>query len=55
MGKALVCWPVSSLATSSSGMTATVDNPGDDQRHTVEATARLIPLLRAKGYVFGGF
>ena len=32
-----------------------VYNPGEDQRHTVEATARLIPLLRAKGYVFGRF
>ena len=30
-----------------------VYDPGEDQRHTVEATARLIPLLRAKGYVFG--
>jgi peptidoglycan/xylan/chitin deacetylase (PgdA/CDA1 family) len=30
-----------------------VYNPRDDQRHTVEATARLIPLLRAKGYSFG--
>ena len=30
-----------------------VYNPGEDQRHTVDATARLIPLLRAKGYVFG--
>jgi peptidoglycan/xylan/chitin deacetylase (PgdA/CDA1 family) len=28
-------------------------NPREDQRHTVEATARLIPLLRAKGFVFG--
>jgi peptidoglycan-N-acetylglucosamine deacetylase len=32
-----------------------VYNPGEDQRHTVDATARLIPLLRAKGYVFGKF
>ena len=32
-----------------------VYNPSDDQRHTVEATARLIPLLRAKGYAFGRF
>ena len=32
-----------------------VYNPGEDQRHTVEATARLIPLLRAKGYTFGRF
>jgi peptidoglycan-N-acetylglucosamine deacetylase len=30
-----------------------VYNPREDQRHTVEATARLIPLLRAKGFVFG--
>ena len=30
-----------------------VYNPSDDQRHAVEATARLIPLLRAKGYAFG--
>ena len=29
--------------------------PFEDQRHTVEATARLIPLLRAKGYTFGRF
>ena len=27
--------------------------PFADQRHTVEATARLIPTLRAKGFVFG--
>jgi peptidoglycan/xylan/chitin deacetylase (PgdA/CDA1 family) len=27
--------------------------PFADQRHTVEATARLIPQLRAKGFVFG--
>jgi len=27
--------------------------PFADQRHTVEATARLIPKLRAKGFVFG--
>ena len=27
--------------------------PLADQRHTVEATARLIPKLRAKGFVFG--
>jgi peptidoglycan/xylan/chitin deacetylase (PgdA/CDA1 family) len=27
--------------------------PLADQRHTVEATARLIPALRAKGFVFG--
>ena len=27
--------------------------PIADQRHTVEATARLIPQLRAKGFVFG--
>lgn len=32
-----------------------VYNPGEDQRHAVEATARLIPLLRAKGYAFGRF
>lgn len=32
-----------------------VYNPGEAQRHTVEATARLIPLLRGKGYVFGRF
>jgi peptidoglycan/xylan/chitin deacetylase (PgdA/CDA1 family) len=32
-----------------------VYNPVEDQRHTVEATARLIPLLRGKGYVFGRF
>jgi len=32
-----------------------VYNPTESQRHTVEATARLIPLLRAKGYAFGGF
>lgn len=30
-----------------------VYNPQEDQRHTVEATARLIPLLRAKGFAFG--
>jgi peptidoglycan/xylan/chitin deacetylase (PgdA/CDA1 family) len=30
-----------------------VYNPRADQRHTVEATARLIPLLRAKGFSFG--
>ena len=30
-----------------------VYNPAVDQRHTVEATARLIPLLRAKGFAFG--
>ena len=27
--------------------------PRRDQRHTVEATARLIPVLRAKGFTFG--
>jgi peptidoglycan/xylan/chitin deacetylase (PgdA/CDA1 family) len=27
--------------------------PLADQRHTLEATARLIPALRAKGFVFG--
>jgi hypothetical protein len=27
--------------------------PFADQRHTVEATARLIPELRARGLVFG--
>jgi hypothetical protein len=27
--------------------------PIADQRHTVEATARLIPALRAKGFGFG--
>src|SRR5262249_2930155 len=27
--------------------------PFDDQRHTVEAIARLIPELRAKGFAFG--
>ena len=27
--------------------------PFDDQRHTVEATARLIPDLRARGFAFG--
>jgi peptidoglycan-N-acetylglucosamine deacetylase len=27
--------------------------PFDDQRHTVEATARLIPALRARGFQFG--
>jgi peptidoglycan/xylan/chitin deacetylase (PgdA/CDA1 family) len=32
-----------------------VYKPGEDQRHTVEATARLIPLLRARGYAFGRF
>ena len=32
-----------------------VYNPSESQRHTVEATARLIPLLRAKGYAFGKF
>ena len=32
-----------------------VYNPTEDQRHTVEATARLVPLLRAKGYRFGRF
>jgi hypothetical protein len=32
-----------------------VYNPAEDQRHTVEATARLIPLLRAKGYALGRF
>ena len=32
-----------------------VYNPGEEQRHTVEATARLIPLLRGRGYVFGRF
>jgi peptidoglycan/xylan/chitin deacetylase (PgdA/CDA1 family) len=32
-----------------------VYNPAEDQRHTVEATARLIPLVRAKGYAFGRF
>ena len=32
-----------------------VYNPTEDQRHTVEATARLIPLLRTKGYAFGTF
>lgn len=28
-------------------------DPFTDQRHTVEATARLIPLLRARGFAFG--
>jgi peptidoglycan/xylan/chitin deacetylase (PgdA/CDA1 family) len=28
-------------------------DPGRDQRHTVEATARLIPALRARGFNFG--
>jgi len=32
-----------------------VYHPRVDQRHTVEATARLIPLLRAKGFQFGRF
>jgi len=32
-----------------------VYNPTIDQRHTVEATARLIPLLRASGFAFGSF
>jgi peptidoglycan/xylan/chitin deacetylase (PgdA/CDA1 family) len=32
-----------------------VYNPAENQRHTVEATARLIPRLRAKGYAFGTF
>lgn len=32
-----------------------VYHPAVDQRHTVEATARLIPLLRAKGFRFGRF
>jgi peptidoglycan/xylan/chitin deacetylase (PgdA/CDA1 family) len=32
-----------------------VYNPGEEQRHTVEATARLIPLLRGRSYVFGRF
>ena len=32
-----------------------VYHPLVDQRHTVEATARLIPLLRAKGLQFGKF
>ena len=27
--------------------------PTRDQRHTVEATRRLIPALRAKGFAFG--
>ena len=27
--------------------------PVADQRHTVDATAQLIPLLRAKGFQFG--
>ena len=27
--------------------------PTRDQRHTVEATARLIPVLRARGFSFG--
>jgi hypothetical protein len=27
--------------------------PTEDQRHTVEATVRLIPLLREKGLRFG--
>jgi peptidoglycan/xylan/chitin deacetylase (PgdA/CDA1 family) len=27
--------------------------PGKDQRQTVDATARLIPLLRARGFAFG--
>ena len=27
--------------------------PRRDQRHTVEATARLIPALRARGFNFG--
>ena len=32
-----------------------VYDPREEQRHTVEATARLIPLLRAKGFTFGRF
>ena len=32
-----------------------VYNPSEDQRHTVEATGRLIPLLRTKGFTFGRF
>jgi len=32
-----------------------VYHPRVDQRHTVDATARLIPLLRAKGFRFGRF
>jgi len=32
-----------------------VYHPSVDQRHTVDATARLIPLLREKGFVFGTF
>ena len=27
--------------------------PTSDQRHTVEATRRLIPALRARGFAFG--
>jgi hypothetical protein len=27
--------------------------PGVDQRQTVDATAQLIPLLRARGFAFG--
>ena len=27
--------------------------PFADQRHTVQATERLLPELRARGYVFG--
>jgi peptidoglycan/xylan/chitin deacetylase (PgdA/CDA1 family) len=32
-----------------------VYHPAVDQRHTVDATARIIPLLRAKGFAFGSF
>lgn len=32
-----------------------VYSPAEDQQHTVEATVRLIPLLRARGYTFGRF
>ena len=32
-----------------------VYHPQVDQRHTVDATARLIPLLRANGFRFGRF
>jgi hypothetical protein len=28
-------------------------SPFKDQRHTVEATARLIPALRERGFAFG--
>lgn len=30
-----------------------VYHPSTDQRHTVDATARLVPLLRARGFAFG--